>query len=882
MSARHATRPGASPHAGREGPLRAALLAVLWLALAGAAGAAGPGSEVALGDAVAIADETSGTVAVGVIVYGREVGTLDMLPEGDSFLIPLAQFAAVTGCRLEQDEESVTVITPLGAVELARDELLEIDATLYISPAVLEARLATRAAFDRRQFALLLDIPWRFEDLAAAPRAKMEVTPDARPPRATVSTVRADITHVREGDEARSTSNWVATGRLAGGWWRARYDDDFADRRDISEWAWVETRGRRLTLLGQQVIALHPLLDGFELTGAQLGWTNRPLELFARAPNSTELLPRRLVPVTSFRGPGPPGGLAELRVDGRPVARQVIGMDGAYEFLDVPLPPRQVSQVEVLVFDRRNLEVPVAVHDKSRSTSEFLLEQGTVVHLGGVGFDDGVIGNTVERSDDYEPAGFYQFRRGLTRDVTVEATAQHTFDGSQAVAGVVARLGRFLVGSLGAGISEGGWAYDGTLEGLQRPWRLYARSQVVGAGYRQDGAPEVSDHYLELAYSRILDLEFSLIGRRRDDGLGITSFVLPALYWRPTHGVALRAQPDYQGDYRADLTWQRSSRIRFGLSYQDRWFSELTYQLADRTLLVGGADAGGDLPERYSLELQWYGRGRLAPNLYVGGSHAGGEPGWRVGGRLALWRGVLATVDVRREPGLGGTELPVDTRIVLGLNADLAVARGRLVPASTASTLASYGSIAGAVQVPAGVRRAGLDGLGVLVNGRPATRTESGGNYFVGNLPAGLYRVELEIDRLPIELQPVRVSLVAEVAAGAVTRADFMVRPEFGLAGRLTAADGSRLGGVEVELIDQGGATAARAVSDEYGLFRIDGVPPGTYTLRVAPGQYPEAAEELPKRQVVVTGDFLFEQDLVLPVSPPALLEPLPEAQPRL
>ena len=880
MSAHHATRPSAAPRSnGRGDRLVFAFVVLLLLGAAVPHWAAGPGAEVALGDALAIADQASGAVAVGVIVQGREVGTLDMLPEGDSFLIPLVQFAALTGCRLEVEEETVTVVTPLGSVVLARAELREVDGTLYIDPAVLEARLATRAVFDQRQFALLLDVPWRPTDLAAAPRERLAVAPDVRPPGVSISTVRADITHVIEDDEGRTTSNWVATGRLAGGWWRVRYDDDFADRRDISEFAWVETHGRRLTLLGQQVVALHPLLAGFELTGAQIGWTNRPLELFARSPNSAELLPRRLVPVTSFRGPGPPGGLAELRVDGRPVARQVIGMDGAYEFLDVPLPPRQVSRVEVLVFDRRNLEVPVAVHDKSRSTSEFLLGDGAVVHLAGVGFDDGVIGNTPEASDDLEAAGFYQFRHGLTGDVTLEATVQRSFDNSQAVAGVVARLGRLLVGSLSAGISEGGTAYDATLEGLQRPWRLYARSQVFSDDYQRPGSLGVSDHYLELAYSPTLDLEVSLIGRSRETGGGTTDFVLPALYWRPMRGVSLRALPDSLGDYRADLIWQRSSRFRFGLSYQERWFSEVAYQLADRTLLVGGADFGGDLPERYSVELQWYGRGRRAANLYVGGSSSGGEPGWRVGGRVALWRGILGTVDARREPPLGDPTAPLDTRIVLGLNADLAIARGRLVPASTASTLAGYGSIAGSVRVSGLAKRGDLDGLGVLVNGRPATRTESGGDYFVGNLPAGLYRVELEIDRLPIELQPVRVSLIAEVVSGAVTRADFMVRPEFGLAGRITAADGSRLGGVEIELIDVAGATAGTGFSDEYGLFRIDGLPPGTYTLRVAPGQFPEIVEPLPERQVVVTDDFLFDQDLVLPVTVPAPPEQLLQLQ---
>ena len=40
-------------------------------------------------------------------------------------------------------------------------------------------------------------------------------------------------------------------------------------------------------------------------------------------------------------------------------------------------------------------------------------------------------------------------------------------------------------------------------------------------------------------------------------------------------------------------------------------------------------------------------------------------------------------------------------------------------------------------------------------------------------------------------------------------------------------------------------------------------LPPGTYTLRVAPDQFPDA--EMPTREVVITDDFLFGQDLQLP-----------------
>ncbi|PWB69524.1 MAG: hypothetical protein C3F15_14960, partial [Holophagae bacterium] len=80
----------------------------------------------------------------------------------------------------------------------------------------------------------------------------------------------------------------------------------------------------------------------------------------------------------------------------------------------------------------------------------------------------------------------------------------------------------------------------------------------------------------------------------------------------------------------------------------------------------------------------------------------------------------------------------------------------------------------------------------------------------------------------------------------------------------ITDRVGRRLDGVAVELLDAAGSVVGHGVTDRFGLYRIDRVPPGTYTLRMAPGQFPGA--ELPVLEVSVTDDFLFSQDLQLPV----------------
>jgi hypothetical protein len=56
-----------------------------------------------------------------------------------------------------------------------------------------------------------------------------------------------------------------------------------------------------------------------------MAWSNRGTDLFAVSAQPSELLPRQLQPTTTLNGEGPPGGVAVLRVDGRPVAPQTIG-----------------------------------------------------------------------------------------------------------------------------------------------------------------------------------------------------------------------------------------------------------------------------------------------------------------------------------------------------------------------------------------------------------------------------------------------------------------------------------------------------------------------------------------------------------------------------
>ena len=71
-------------------------------------------------------------------------------------------------------------------------------------------------------------------------------------------------------------------GALGAGFWQAQIVDGIDSGPRINELVWVLDRGRARWLIGQQRVAINPLLPGFNLSGAQMAYTNSPDYLYAR------------------------------------------------------------------------------------------------------------------------------------------------------------------------------------------------------------------------------------------------------------------------------------------------------------------------------------------------------------------------------------------------------------------------------------------------------------------------------------------------------------------------------------------------------------------------------------------------------------------------
>lgn len=840
--------------------LRVLVRAAAALAILGTAWASSGASLEAL--AAARPDEPR-QMLVGLVVDGREVDVVDVYFDGVQFLVPLEAFLGLCECASSFSAQGVAVITPIGTVMINLVDLVERDGIEHVAESTLRERLAVRIRYDSSSYSLEFDLPWH--GMASARERGPQgprLTPDDRPPALTLSNAvfGAYYGHQRQFDIG--SGNATLMGRAADGIWRVRYDDSLAGPGLLQEYGWLrEISDDKLLLLGHQRFSLHSLLSSLEMTGAQMAWTNAPVEMFGDSGVGGELLPRQLQSSTTISGIGVPAGIAVLRIDDQQIAATVIGLDGIYEFQGVRLPASRTSRIEVLIYDRQNPTVPVDIQQHTQRASQAMLPGGAMVVQTALG----AAGNALDRQTPGQEgfAGFVQARYGIAESLTLESTVQRGLRGNEFMAGGIAEIGRGLVASTAVGSVAGSFGYSVDLDGLFGQWAARGRSEMLQPGYRFENSPLESDQWLEVSRAtRNGQFEVGIVGQyRRGRGRDV-NFVLPLVAWRPSSRFQVRARPDNDGQYRIDTWWIPDGDWRLGLTRSREVTTVDVSRALSRSLraqLVAEVDDDGG--NRQAAVLSWFGQGRLAPALSAGPMLSDGSPGGLLRGQIAITSGVLLGLQYETFSLVSTPDASRDHRVTLSLSGRLGFAGGRVVPGAAMNMRSGAGGIAGRLKIAGDYRVApeDLENVVVSVDGRAMARTQRGGRYFVPTLPPGSHRVTFDPDGLPIELTARDAFRIVEVAPGAVTQADFVLDVEFGLAGRVRLGVAS-YPGVVVELLDAKGGILATTLTDRFGLYRFDAVRIGRYQVRL--GGDLRDAPNMPTRQVTITDDFLFDQDL--------------------
>ncbi|AFZ04009.1 carboxypeptidase regulatory-like domain-containing protein [Calothrix sp. PCC 6303] len=817
---------------------------------------------------------------VAVVINGREVGTLDIIQQGNTLLIPIDSFSDLAGFEVKKTSKNLDIKTPLGSVQLSPDSLKQINGISYISSDEINSKLSIKVSLNTADLTLLTDLPWRSANGQYRQR-QPNLKPEFFAPKNGLSSFRQELDISTTGGDSSLRSSSRLGGRIGGGSFQARIDNDFVNQPEISEYFFYKRFNSLRLQVGRQQVGLHPLISQIDLTGLQLGYSNLPAESFSSGYGANELLPRRSRPIQSFRGDAPPASFVQLRVSGVPVAQQQVGFDGKYEFVDVSLPIGQSNEVEVAIFDRNNLRVPITVRTVRINASDLLLPAGGNVQLGGIGFSGNLVQNTLfnqQFDSDYAGkfVGFYQMRQGLSNNLTFEGSVQATPGDLQSQAGLVLRLANPVILSGSVGTSGDKVGYTADLDVQLKNLQINANSQSLPRGYEStSGASQRYNHSLELKYNLNNNFNLGFIARNYKDSSRDSSYILPTFTARPFSSLSINGRPDIEGRYLVNAFYQPSAATRLSFNtYGDLYTSDLSYKFGNDYQLSLGNEFGGSLDSRYSFSI-----GRNPSRLdqlgwNIGLAYRGGEVAPIAGASMRVLPGLFARVEYQGIPSrtrgiFGGVG---DDRFTVSLVSDLSFAGGRVTPASYGGISKERGAIAGRIQVAGGKKNFDLSGSNVrVIDSRNrmvgAARTDKGGNFFVGNLPEGVYFVELEPDELPIELSIAKTTRSVEVANSAVTKLDFPVRQEYGVAGKITDATGQPVAEVKIELLNGAGARVISNVTDKFGLYRLDGVPVGKYTLRISQTDQLNSNDTLPKRQVEVSDEFVYNQNLQLPIS---------------
>ncbi|MBW4430883.1 MAG: carboxypeptidase regulatory-like domain-containing protein [Pelatocladus maniniholoensis HA4357-MV3] len=790
--------------------------------------------------------KTAGNIVlVGVIINGQEVGNIDIRLDGNTILVPLKPFADIANFTIENTGGITKLKTPLGVIDLTPGDIRQLDGVTYISDFLVQEKLLTKITFDTAELALVVDLPWR-KSGEVSQQEKIELQPEIKPPSSTISSLRQELYLYKNSGDTSFYSSTLLGGRLAGGAWRVRLNNNFKNMPNLAEYFFYKRQDQLRYQIGRQQIGLHPLLNSMTLTGAQIGITNLPADRFNQSYNASELLPRRSQPLQTFKGKALPASFVQLRLGGIVIAQQQVGLNGTYEFLDVNVPTGSNDEIELLVYDRNNLSVPIEIRPLSINTSNLLLPAGGNVQLAGLGLSGNVVQDAFFDdfgSDAGKLVGFYQFRQGFSRNFTFESALQLVPDNLQAQAGFVWQPAIPAILTSSVGTSRGKFSYATDLDVDFGQLEILGNSQLFPSGYSSNSqSRDRYNHSLRVNYRFSNAFNLGFIARSFQNNSDSVNYISPTFNLLPFRAFSLSGRPDYKGRYLFNAFYNPTSSTRLAFSsFGDIYNSSFNYNFNRQYQLSLGSEFGGDQSTLYSAILNHYSRRFGGLNWRMGIAYSNGEIGPVIGAGMQVLPGLYGRVDYQAIPSRIGDQIGAfgNDRLTVSLISDLSFAGGSIAPSRYYGLGQEKGGIAGRILIEGEKKKFNLEGANIRVvdsrNDRVGgTKTDAFGNFFIGNLPEGVYVVEIDPDKLPVELSTIKTSIVAEVAGSAVTRLDFPVREEYGVAGKITDAADQPISEVQVELINADGKRVASGVTDEFGFYRFDNVPVGKYTINIS------------------------------------------------
>lgn len=807
---------------------------------------------------------------VALFVNGFNGEELIILREDGQYWMPLKSLAPLIGLRLGADG---TLHSPIGDARPPDGALLEHEGTEYISERQLDEWLRIRTRFVSSTYALLLDVPWNAADGDRPVNPSTVRVPDVRAPAGSLSFVRLRGFHTadEDGSDGRSEATVDLGGHAGPGAWLIGARKRTGRSTFVDRYFWTIDGDHVSARIGTGFARLNPLVDNLEFAGVQAAWSAdgiRPYRDFAGDLNYDSFLAEDTsVQRTIFRTNGPPGGVAELRVEDRVVDRVRVDLEGRYEFRDIDYGTSAYRRVTVLLYERSALEPPVAEIDLSRQLIREIVRGGETLVRAAAGRAGNPLDEDALIGEDDGAVGFLLLRHGLTDRVTLQSILQRERNGATtAVAGVRASIGRHWGVAADLSDREGARGGYAQVERSDPDWTFRLRGQFEETDYdsdfiRDDDVVDVRLRSFKAATPR---LRLGVVGRRFDDGRGSeVRFLKPGGYWNPTTRLLLSAIPNLDGDYRIQGTWRYSYRHRWTLLAESDTYSMVhDFRPAGFVNVQSGVEYIDDRDDAQLFsQLNWSPGGSVHNLIQAGISFDGSATGARLSWRRRWQPGIETDLSwdagYRRLSGL----FELENRILFTLRMDFASTGRGLRPAENQRLNSTRGGIAGRIITPDG-RLLNVDDVQLRIDGRRPLQEQVGGGFFVGDLEPGVYSIRLDEANLPLEYTAVRKQLNVEVEPSTVTAFDFEVEARFSIAGRVTrGSESNGIAGLSVVALDASGAVVTQGQTDRFGYYRMGPLTPGEYRVLVTDGATTTPGAE---RSVRIADDHVFNVDLEL------------------
>lgn len=817
---------------------------------------------------------------VALSVNQVEIDTIDALQRGEHYYMPLAAFEQSLKLTPTTDESGWHYNTPIGTLSLAKTAVIVHQQQDFVDIAAIKA-MGIPIAFNTSAYAIEIYPPWN-EKKADKTAKKAKQSIDYFPEKAAINQIDISGNWSQSGGDKQANTWRFSTqvglsGHALGGFFGANvqyYRDglsasDFSLGQDvhIDNWYWADFGQRFALRLGLNQPAYG--VGGGEFSGISMAYSNRGIERHIAHFDhySRSLLQSNFSDYRNISGQGPVGGIAELRINSRPIARVRIGLDKRYEFrnLDASRLYDNEYNVEIALFEHNFSNQPLKVipyrlakRQSNVGTGELLVEAG----MGQVG--NVLDGEQHSNSDNYL-YGYMEY--GLHNNVGVRGGVAK----NDKTAGMV---------GLNVGLSQqANWDISYRHEHDRKQWQSllsyqakhfsanyqydYQQNQQSNAAKNNNKTTEEQRHTLYLYYrpNDYLNASTNIYYNEYSDKADENYFTA-TLNVRPHQRLYGSISRDRDNEYSYRLNWQvPDNKTHIGID-GDKASNGLSidHNLTAKTN-IGAAwrhyrDDEADFYRAY-VNYQWNEKNKLFANVNRRGQETGYELGWQ----SEINRGLSFSLGYQHNRSVVGDVTNADNSPVFGQSPTLAdnhylylqfnISLARTPGYGYRFDKRGYsnnGTIIADIQYDKDLA-IDSDKMQLQLNGQ-GVRSEkiADGRYVIHGVRPGVYEMGLDNKNLPIEYSADNLDKATiKVEHAATTVVPYHLQKRLGLSGQLSQATETTV------TVSQNGKVVSTTQSNDFGYYQVLGLKPGVYQV---------SAKGHQSVTVTLENTFLFEVDL--------------------